>query len=96
MRVERGSSAPDGKFGCFAQMDRVAALGVCEGGKGNDVVYYAYYVIYITQATPMRTLIKRGSDDTISEGDWIDPRGLGTQLFNAASPNQVVKFNAYP
>jgi len=30
-------------------MDRVAALGgVCEGGKGNDVVYYAYYVIYIT------------------------------------------------
>ena len=37
----------------------------------------------------MRTLIKRGSDDTISEGDWIDPRGLGTQLFNAASPNQV-------
>ena len=43
----------------------------------------------------MRTLIKRGSDDTISEGDCIDPRGLGTQLFSAASPNQVIKFNAY-
>ena len=40
-------------------------------------------------------LIKRGSDDTISEGDCIDPRGLGTQLFSAASPNQVIKFNAY-
>ena len=53
--------------------------------------------------TPMRTLIKRGSDDTISEGDCIDPRGLGTQLYSAASPNQVfyntkveevIKFNA--
>ena len=43
----------------------------------------------------MRTLIKRGSEDTISEGDCIDPRGLGTQLFSAASPNQVIKFNAY-
>jgi hypothetical protein len=25
----------------------------------------------------------------------IDPRGLGTQLFSAASPNQVIKINAY-
>ena len=24
----------------------------------------------------------------------IDPRGLGTQLFGAASPNQVIKINA--
>ena len=25
----------------------------------------------------------------------IDPRGLGTQLLSAASPNQVIKINAY-
>jgi hypothetical protein len=30
-----------------------------------------------------------------SEGERIDPRGLGTQQFSAASPNQVIKINAY-
>ena len=36
----------------------------------------------------------------ISEGEKIDPRGLGTQLYSAASPNQVfyntkvIKINA--
>ena len=31
----------------------------------------------------------------VSEGERIDPRGLGTQLYSAASPNQVIKINAY-
>ena len=31
----------------------------------------------------------------ISEGGRIDPRVLGTQLSSAASPNQVIKINAY-
>jgi hypothetical protein len=30
----------------------------------------------------------------VSEGERINPRGLGTQLFSAASPNQVIKINA--
>ena len=30
----------------------------------------------------------------VSEGGRIDPRGLGTQLFCAASPNRVIKINA--
>ena len=25
---------------------------------------------------------------------YVDPRGLGTQLYSAASPNQVIKINA--
>ena len=32
--------------------------------------------------------------DYASEGERIDPRGLGTQLYSAASPNQVIKINA--
>ena len=69
----------------LVQHRRIAPSGLCDSDKViKKRISYAFHSLTQTAirlpSLRMRTLIKRGSDDTISEGDCIDPRGLGTQL----------------
>ena len=54
----------------------------------NDTLTCMYKRMYKYAMRKRWSAIIR-SHERISEGEKIDPRGLGTQLYSAASPNQV-------
>jgi hypothetical protein len=52
--------------------------------------------VHTARALTLRRLARRLRQRAVDkQDDAIDPRGLGTQLYSAASPNQVIKINAY-